>query len=207
MWSLGTVSTSKTIFCSASLSRSICSSAYHHVCSSSLFFIILPRYQLSSSTLSSSRPFEWMLPTFPWCPEYLWIIFEVQQRKGMRHSKLNDKRMMPNLFWIQPKAQNAKGLVQVPTAQTVVFCVHWLLDCVLLLDKYCSKLGNHFLPEQCEVWRLALTSSDIRFLFVRSFRGFVCEWKRGCMSRCFMTLMLGFGENIRAICSGAGDPK
>lgn len=151
MWSLGTVNTSKTIFCSASLSRSICSSAYHHVCSSSLFFIILPRYQLSSSTLSSSRPFEWMLPTFPWCPEYLWIIFEVQQRKGMRHSKLNDKRMMPNLFWIQPKAQNAKGLVQVPTARTVVFCVRWLLDCVLLLDKYCNKLGNHFLPEQCEV--------------------------------------------------------
>lgn len=150
MRSLGTVDTSKTIFCSASSPRSIYSSAYHHVCSLSLFFIILHGYQLSSSTLSSSRPFECMLPAFPWCPEYLWSVLEVQQRKAMRCSELNDKRVMPNLFWIQPKAQNAKGFVQVPAAQTVVFCVGWLSDCVLLLDKYCNKLGNHFLLEQCE---------------------------------------------------------
>lgn len=151
MRSFGTVNTAKTIFCSASSPRSIYSSAYHHVFSSSLFFIVLHSNQLLCSTLFSSSPFECMLPTFPWCPEYLWSVLEVQQRKAVRHSKLNDKRIMPNLFWIQPKAQNAKGLVQVPIVQTVVFCVGWLLDCVLLLDKNCNKLGNHFLPEQCEV--------------------------------------------------------
>lgn len=32
----------------------------------------------------------------------------------------------------------------------MVFCVGWLSDCVPLLDKYCNKLGNHFLLEQCE---------------------------------------------------------
>lgn len=69
----------------------------------------------------------------------------------MRHSKLNEKGIMPNLLSVQPKAQNAKGLVKILTAQTVLFCVGWLLDCVLLLDKYCNTSGSHFLPEQCEV--------------------------------------------------------
>lgn len=177
MWPLGTVNTSKMIFCSASSPRSIYFSAYHHICSLSLFFIILHRYQLPSSTLSSTRPFEWMLPTFPWCPEYLWSVLEVQQRKAMRHSKLKDKRVMPNLFWIQPKAQNVKGLVQVPTAQTVVFCVGWLSDFMLLLEKYCNKLGNHFLPEQ---WSLKTCIEFFRhkISFRYVFPSF-CVWKRG----------------------------
>jgi len=75
---------------------------------------------------------------------------QVQQRKGMRHSKLKDKGMLPNS--VLNTAQGTMGLIislgtSSPACSDLcglAFGLH------TTINKYCNKLGKHFLPEECE---------------------------------------------------------
>ena len=154
-------------------------------------------HQLSSA-LSSSRSLEWMLPTFPCCPVYLWNVLE---DKSSREKEWDtpDKKMLPNLV-----LNTAQGTICKRTSSGTSSP-----DCDILCGLafgLCSTIRQVLqqireLFSVRKVWSLMIGTDFFRhkisfchvfpYLCVRAYKC-VCEY----MCRCSVNLMLGFRGKI-----------